>query len=1086
MTDIYEKIRSENLRKYGTHVARYGPTLLSRLYSDRAHFIYELIQNAEDACQRARKAGQQGPFRIHFDLYSDRLEVRHNGIPFDEADVRGICGLVEGTKSEDRTQIGKFGIGFKSVYAYTVSPEIYSGPRSFCIKDYVLPFAIPQKEIETEKETEETLFVIPFNHGGVTAEDANDEIEEKLKNLGLKTLLFINHIQQISWRIDRKQTDRWSAKVDVREGAYRREYSAENPKYVTLLYYENGRPRDRKEWLVFEASSEPGRSRDIRVAYHLTKDKSNKGIITLERDTRLFAFFETEIETHLRFLIHGHYNTTTSRDNIMRDDWNRVLIEQTGILVSEIIPKVKALGMLDVSFLNTLPIDAEHFTRSETMFKPIYEKAKEKLGSQEALLPTEDGGYIPADLALIGRGKDLRNLLSSEQLASLFNIKSGKWLDDAISEDKTPGLRKYLMEELGVEEIDPEHFAKKLNDRFMSEQSDEWVIQFYGFLLEHRALWRKKDYYPEEGPLRSKPIIRLENGSHTPPFNQYGRPLAYLASKDGLKSFFPIVKEKIALEPKAKQFLEALELREPDGVAAILEVILPKYEMQPISVSDEENRHHVQWMAKTLSEVRKSGDKRKNELLERIGSTPFLLARNIVSREAEYRAPVDIHIGENYIHNRDIEVYFKGNSDVWLLDERYKEIVTPDVLEYMGCNLRIKVNCRKVGYDRHVTLDYYHSYHKRGLDGFDPDCEIEGLSFALQNINLDRSKIIWQILKEYHRAISGVVESSSRQDFVGSTRETKFSKMGELLTSHAWLPGANGTFHKPSGIMLSELPDDFDPKGFDAQHIAQKLRFKSSEEEKLMEHLPQELRAIYERIRSASPKILQKIMQMLDAESSSDVPSPSVTELEEKMGAALDRPSPSSIDDNSQNSSWRGTTPEEEEQIRREYGKDFQERLAKRRARIRKEVSIRKVPQDGDDGNHLREFLLAEYDGHCQVCNTRLDLGPNKHPYFETLRLVESRDLLGWSEEDFNVLCLCPNCHALVKHGGRDFKNIMERAREISNGLVAPEEVMERGGDFYLVKVLVAGRDKEIFYTPAHMAKIRAFLDAISEDDTGE
>ena len=54
--------------------------LLSKLYSDRTHFIFELPQNAEDA----------GATRILFRLASDHLQVLHDGHRFTEKDVEGI------------------------------------------------------------------------------------------------------------------------------------------------------------------------------------------------------------------------------------------------------------------------------------------------------------------------------------------------------------------------------------------------------------------------------------------------------------------------------------------------------------------------------------------------------------------------------------------------------------------------------------------------------------------------------------------------------------------------------------------------------------------------------------------------------------------------------------------------------------------------------------------------------------------------------------------------------------------------------------------------------------------------------------
>jgi hypothetical protein len=43
----YLKIREENIARYGWDTAVLD--LLGQLYSERTHFIFELIQNAEDA-----------------------------------------------------------------------------------------------------------------------------------------------------------------------------------------------------------------------------------------------------------------------------------------------------------------------------------------------------------------------------------------------------------------------------------------------------------------------------------------------------------------------------------------------------------------------------------------------------------------------------------------------------------------------------------------------------------------------------------------------------------------------------------------------------------------------------------------------------------------------------------------------------------------------------------------------------------------------------------------------------------------------------------------------------------------------------
>ena len=104
--------------------------LLTVLYSDKVHFIYELLQNAEDV----------GASKVQFILSADRLEFEHNGNQlFEIEDVESITNIGSSTKVDDVTSIGKFGIGFKAVFAYTSTPEIESGPFHFRIHDMFVP-----------------------------------------------------------------------------------------------------------------------------------------------------------------------------------------------------------------------------------------------------------------------------------------------------------------------------------------------------------------------------------------------------------------------------------------------------------------------------------------------------------------------------------------------------------------------------------------------------------------------------------------------------------------------------------------------------------------------------------------------------------------------------------------------------------------------------------------------------------------------------------------------------------------------------------------------------------------------------------
>ena len=75
---------------------------LAELRGRPAHFVYELLQNAEDA----------GAKKVYFKLTEKGLDMHHNGIPFDIEDIKGITSVGKSRKKNDPDQIGRFGLGF--------------------------------------------------------------------------------------------------------------------------------------------------------------------------------------------------------------------------------------------------------------------------------------------------------------------------------------------------------------------------------------------------------------------------------------------------------------------------------------------------------------------------------------------------------------------------------------------------------------------------------------------------------------------------------------------------------------------------------------------------------------------------------------------------------------------------------------------------------------------------------------------------------------------------------------------------------------------------------------------------------------
>lgn len=164
--------------------------LLTELYPDNAHFIFELLQNAEDP--RAST--------VRFTLSEKDVEFVHNGERlFNLQDVESITSIGVSTKRDDPTSIGKFGVGFKAVFAYTSTPVIHSGRFHFRIQDLVVPVADDVNSYVMRDR--ETRFIFPFNHPTKRPPQAVEEIKRGLLALRDNTLLFLKHISRIEYML---------------------------------------------------------------------------------------------------------------------------------------------------------------------------------------------------------------------------------------------------------------------------------------------------------------------------------------------------------------------------------------------------------------------------------------------------------------------------------------------------------------------------------------------------------------------------------------------------------------------------------------------------------------------------------------------------------------------------------------------------------------------------------------------------------------------------------------------------------------------------------------------------------------------
>ncbi len=1003
--------------------------LSKSLYSKDTHFIFELIQNAEDN-EYYKGTEPSITFRLVKADPTNTLNsvgaliVQNNEIGFSPDNVDAICAIGKTTKSKLQGYIGEKGIGFKSVFRITTIPHIFSNGYQFCFPEknektslgYIVPRWI--KNIPHGVDPKQTTIILPLDK----PDFGYEKIEGMLQDIEPETILFLSKLKEI--RIRTGDGDDLTILKDGSKAPHiqllikgtKQGASYSEVKEFLLFTQTVDRPKD-----VSHEKRADINERDVIVAFPVDDNKDNMG--------KIFAYLPVRSNTGLPFLINADFILPSSREDIQDVPWNRWLMKCVANLVADKLPLLKEKNLLTVELLEAFAKRMNEINEY-SIFYPIIEALHDAFKDQE-LLPTDDGTFVSARNAKLARGAELRKLLSPNQLQELFSSKETvKWLSGEITQDRTPDLRSYLINKLNVEEITPDGFARKTTAAFLKNQSDEWMIAFYRFLNGQEALWKKGNgsWSIPNGPLRNKSFIRLENGSHVKPFNDNDMPNAYLPSENDTE--FPVVSRKISKDKKALEFLKKLGLTKPDAVAEVIEFVLPKYRQSNPDISDDEHRQDIK---KILKAYETNSRENKSELMKKLKETAFIRAENIVLQQIEYKKAERL-----YFKNEELSVYFKGNKDAWFIsskyNEKFKEMFKElGVHEEFNIQKTEKSQIMSIFRDYHdIDLGYQKGNYWKGLKSFDPNIQIEGIQYAIKNPLFERSKIIWnEIAVKYSHCIKGKILKSSRQDFSPNAsvyeEEELTSDFGNLLIENPWLPNKHGNFHKPAELKLEDLPESFvcDEK------LANQLGMKKDVVAKLAEEVGISMDDIdlINRLKEY-PKEYEKVKAILAKKEKPEFPSSSSANPERRKEKVVEQ-----IDD----------APE------KEYKKRNRSVLTTANT-IDKETYLRMAYTNNND-----QMI-------CQICKEEMPFKKrNGKYYFEAVEAL-SRDYFT-KEHEAQFIALCPVCAAMYKEFVKNDEDAME---SLKNELINSEDVE--------IPIKLGKRYTSIRFVETHFQDIKTIL----------
>jgi len=541
-------------------------------YSDQAHFIYELLQNADDA-----KATQ-----AKFILKDHGLLFIHNGsIHFSISDpekededkeanrlghINSITSIANSAKNE--ASIGKFGVGFKAVFQYTDTPYIYDPRFEFKIERFIVPKSIEDDiRIDIIRNETDTIFYFPFDKLDLTREKAYSEIYEKLGSLIFPTL-FLSNLNEVSWKTDitngkyykKRKTTEFRDDIKIELFDIFREYF--------------GALHEERLWLFSRQLDKENHTYSIGFFF----DKGNK---LKPVNHPAFCFFPTKEKTGLKFIVHAPFLLTDSREGIKAGEkWNQDLIMRLADLGAEILLILRDKNFIDDGIVEIIPYKETEFKREENFdsisFRPFYDSIKNILQNEE-LLPAKYGKYTKRTHAYWADSTELCELFSNSQLAKLVSDPDAKWVFTSIGRTKDTDLTQYIdggddrinrKPHLITANYTPEKILNVITADFIQCQTFQWLNQLYGYLLERKSY---RDY------VKYKPIFIDANRNAVSAFDKNNDVLKLFLPKEGGSEYTTIHDDFIKNDTSMK-FFETFGIKEPSLEGEIYNKILPSYD----------------------------------------------------------------------------------------------------------------------------------------------------------------------------------------------------------------------------------------------------------------------------------------------------------------------------------------------------------------------------------------------------------------------------------------------------------------------------------------------------------------------------
>lgn len=1016
-------------------------SLLSDLYPDNAHFIYELLQNAEDA-----KATN-----VRFVLERDSVRFEHDGCRlFSFEDVEAITSLGDSHKRDDPTSIGKFGVGFKAVFAYSSTPEIKSGSYHFRIRDLVVPDTadLPSDGLD-EKETR---FYFPFDDKPEKSKKkACAEIERTLRALDDGTLLFLRNIRKIEYTLP-----------DSSHGFLERNETGENR--IGILVQQPGCKapiantflRFGKEVFVHDDGGSL-KSWRIAIAYGLERAQGQEWKIRLLDRGRTCIFFPAVKEqSNLKFHLHAPFASTVARDSVRDCEANDQLRDHLSELIAESMTTIREQKMLTVDSLAILPNDQDNLL-------PFYEPIRDRLDKEfhdKELVPMESGGYASASDVFKGEGDEkLSRLISDSDLATI------------LGEDHTPPLWIVLPEQnpraldflsmLDIPSWSTENLVEILTEQFervanwLESKSDVWHQHLYALLGEFlgnrprsedlKYRWREDmDGRLRKDLLSTTPIIRLSNGAYKSGSECY-------FPSDGVEhdEKFPRVAKGVyssgedkTQQQNARKFLLETGVRNLDEVHRVEAVLKDRYSDEDADFEDTEQ--YLKDLKRFMPLIDKDPQR----------SGVFRNYRIFWTEDSKWRTPYETFADSPGIET-GLRSYFEAVEDdaarKWALDSYYDDCSVGakklrEFAEAVGVQTKLTALKQEIPRSHPEWRELTHiPGSRRSPYETDEDYDIKEFSILLKEPSVDKAKLIWRTMR------------SSPDDCLRarySPNESHPIRCGASSLVHSmrisrWIPQDNQQdldFVAPCDARAELLPMEGFPYE-SGQKWIEAIEFGNT-------------------AKNSSEELNRKAAAAKDLGFDSAEQFEEITTLMARDPEGFERWRKSAQDLDNSKPSFPIRSSKNPERRSERFAVEYQNAPAKEYET--RDRSVRTSREENDRFTFLRNQYTNEDDQMiCQVCEKEMPFKKrNGEYYFEAVEAL-SGDYFS-KEHEAQYIAFCPTCAARYQEFVKKDDSAMQSLFDVMKGAIGSE-----------ISIKLGDWDTSIRFVETHWLEMKAILKSV-------